>query len=308
MNNDNTPNEEFWFVDENFRILTGSEARDALKQTSDAPFLSENQEGIVKISPERWKIAQDFEYRSWMEKHREAKDDRNYKHMQDFENYQCLRGMTFRHAIEMGCGPFTNLRLIASVCNVQNVTLLDPLISSYLEHPSCFYTKEELQIAESPLSRSLSRSKLTRALRKIIRLIKPNLLGNFRLPIKQLIDKPIEEMPVSEKAYDLIVLINVIEHCYDIKQIFANILKIAAPGAILVFHDKYYYAEEVTQLVNGYYYEAGHPLMVDQKVLDQFLDDNFEAIYRKTLTKSNPTVKALPSYTGIFYIGKLKTA
>ena len=43
------------------------------------------------------------------------------------------------------------------------------------------------------------------------------------VPIGRLVASPIEEMPLDRK-YDLVVMENVIEHCYDAELVFANIL------------------------------------------------------------------------------------
>jgi SAM-dependent methyltransferase len=125
-----------------------------------------------------------------------------------------------------------------------------------------------------------------------------------KIPISTFLSTPIEEMPTNGK-YDLIVIINVIEHCYDINLVFDNIIKIASPNAILVFHDKYYDHQQVVQMVQGHYYESGHPLMVDRKVIDRFLV-NFEPLFRKIVRKKITHIPGFTDYDGLFFIGRIK--
>ena len=134
---------DYWFVDENWNILEGEAAKKELELTSDTEFLTEDN-GIILVSRERWKIAQQFEKVGWMEKRVGARSDRNIQHMADFDHYACLKGLSFRHAIELGCGPFTNLRLIGQVCQVKTCSLLDPLIESYLKLPNRSYDNQNL--------------------------------------------------------------------------------------------------------------------------------------------------------------------
>ena len=114
-----------------------------------------------------------------------------------------------------------------------------------------------------------------------------------------LIPTSIEEMPTDGK-YDLIIIINVIEHCYDINLVFDNILKISSPNTILVFHDKYFDNQQVRQHLQGHYYEAGHPLLVDRKVIDKFLL-NFEPLFQKVVVGDEKT--HIP-YDKLFFIGR----
>ncbi len=220
-------NDKYWYVDEDFNILVGEEAKRALKKNSDASYLSQDQ-GIVQIPRERWEKAQVFEQKCWMVQNTKSGDDRNWDHYYEFNGYQALQGLTFEHAIELGCGPFTNLRLILKACRVRKCTLLDPLIESYFVHPRCRYNRKWL-FTDNWLYGRLDRPRLLRGVRRVIRRVAPGLLYD-RHPVQEFISKPIEEMPISSR-YDLIVIINVLEHCYDIHRVLENILQIATPGA-----------------------------------------------------------------------------
>ena len=92
-------------------------------------------QGVISVNFQRWKEAQRYEWRTWLEKARDLVNDRNDYHQERFAGYSVLRGKTFKRGIELGCELFTNMRFILEHCSILNVFLLDPLIDSYLEHP-----------------------------------------------------------------------------------------------------------------------------------------------------------------------------
>lgn len=269
---------EYFYLDEHHNILTDDQARDALQKTNDSKYLSDGQ-GVVRVPKERWHVAQDFERRFWLEKSFSATEDRNSDHLQHFDGYRVLRGLHFDHAIELGCGPFTNLRLIASQCDVKQCTLLDPLIESYQDHPNHTYCARWLRTGATSLDHFLSANILLRAVRRGLRRLLPRSLEK-RVRVDRLLACPIEEMPLDTK-HDMIVIINVIEHCYDIQQVFENIRRISMPGAMLVFADRYYDHQLVADWITRTRYDAGHPLLVDRHVIDSFLDRNYEPLFRR---------------------------
>ncbi|HKV40727.1 MAG TPA: class I SAM-dependent methyltransferase [Blastocatellia bacterium] len=268
---------DYFYLDETHKILTGPEAREALSHQNDAQYLTDGQ-GVVRVPLSRWETAQQFERRYWMEMNPDAKEDRNEDHFQYFEGFSVLRGRQFDHAIELGCGPFTNLRLIAQVCSVKECTLLDPLVETYLTHPNRTYDQHLLHSETNPLYHALGKSKPLRAGRRVLRKLWPASL-KMTTKIGRLLPCAIEDMPV-DRTYDLIVIINVIEHCYDVQRVFENVRALAHPGTVLVFADRYYSHETVANWVQGKRYDAGHPLMVDQRVIDEFLDSACEVLYR----------------------------
>ncbi|MGN6370808.1 MAG: class I SAM-dependent methyltransferase [Phycisphaerae bacterium] len=262
---------EAWFVDEGVNILRGAAAEAAIRDRSDARHLVPGK-GIVRIPAERWKIAQTFERTGWMEKWRGTSDDRNLLHAEACNHYHALAGRRFEHAIELGCGPFTNIRVIADIADIAKTTLLDPLMASYLELPKCRYSRTEL--------RTHSASRV--------------------IPIAETMICPIEEMPVENRRYDLVVMMNVIEHCFDVQKIFEKILAITAPGAIFVFHDAIYDADKTASVVKGHYYEAGHPLMVAFPLLQAFMKDHFETLHYTEVPEPADQIEVCP-HVGLFY-------
>lgn len=295
--------EDYFFVDEKQNIYTGDEAKKKLESVSDAEFLSEK-EGIVKVSKERWLLAQDYEKHYWMVRQPLAADDRNKDHQGRFDNYNFLRGLKFKNAIELGCGPFTNLRLIGDLCKINECSLLDPLINSYFDHTNCTYKNRKNIIIPKKLYKYLAKSYPLRVVRKILNFVLPVSLFK-EIPIKEFMPKPIEEMDTSKK-YDLVVMLNVLEHCYDINLIFENIMKISNENTIFIFHDKFFDHKKVSNQIKNSMYEAGHPLLADKSVIENFLDKNFDPLYRKEEIIQHEVNGYDLSYGAIFFAGKIK--
>lgn len=120
------------FVTESVEVLTGDAAALKLAERRDDVALS--------CSEVRWQEAQRYERKTWMELHRGMNDDRNREHAGAFGHYLSLRRCGATSLVEVGCGPFTNARLILPVATkVTKVTLSDPLIEEYATHPHCQY-------------------------------------------------------------------------------------------------------------------------------------------------------------------------
>jgi SAM-dependent methyltransferase len=261
-----------YYVDEQVNIYTGEEAEKHLADNNDAHFVAAGK-GIVRVTVDRWKTAQAAETIHWMKLGLGSEDDRNFEHLVNFGGYESLRGRHFKNAIELGCGPFTNLRLIATRAAIDRASLLDPLIERYLDHPSRKYDRSGLRAERWVLPR------VTRpVVRKLRRLVSPHLLTST-VPVEQLFATPIETMPTTA-TYDLVVMVNVIEHCYDVEAMFAKLLAITVPGSTFVFHDKYYEHGDVVQSASRSY-DAAHPLRVDKSVIEGFLQKYFTPAFTR---------------------------
>lgn len=263
--------EGYLFIDDDVTIITAEEAERALARQNDSEFV-DPAAGIKRVPRDRWAMAQRAERTHWMVNGLGSGDDYNYSHATGFDNYSSLKGLTFERAIELGCGPFTNLRIIADVCAIVECDLLDPLIESYLDHPGRRYSATSLVV-----DRVRMNSALRSFLRRHRRLGLAHLTEKHAVPIGRLVATPIEEMPLGRK-YNLVVMENVIEHCYDVELVFANIVSVLEPGGYLVIQDRYYYSDQVEQRTRRLF-DAAHPLQVDRSLVDRFLAANFESVY-----------------------------
>jgi 2-polyprenyl-3-methyl-5-hydroxy-6-metoxy-1,4-benzoquinol methylase len=235
------------FVDKNINVSYGKQAEELIKNQNDDSYYNHEEKGVHKIDSERWEIAQQYERLTWMKNNLYARDDRNLEHLQRFENLISLSEYNdkIKNVIELGCGPFTNLRLYENLNYIENVTLVDPLINDYLNHPNCSYKN-----------------------------------GTLNGKKVELISEPIENITITKK-YDLVIIINVIEHCFDVEKIFEKIYSLLEPDGILVFSDVYF--KDVENLLKNIY-DAGHPLRLSEEKLNGFIQ-KFTKIYSKTFQK-----------------------
>lgn len=286
---------EATYVDENRRVTRGKDALELIKARKHDNV--DPEKGVTKVDDKRWQEAQRYERRTWMEGIA-AISDRNEDHEQRFDQYDALRGIHFGSAIELGCGPFTNLRKILSYSTIDDIHLLDPLSGDYLNHPFCRYKDRRLGgILKTSLIPWTKKGGLKHPLRFYKHKWDELKIGGLSGRPITLHQTGIEDFSPPQ-TYDLCVMINVIEHCKDIDQIFANILKMTRPGSYFVFADKAYYAKEEEEY-SSHNFDAGHPLRVDYSIIRDFIKENFEPIHDKEYNEQEPYRK----YTTNYFIG-----
>src|SRR5437867_9396894 len=169
----------------------------------------------VKVSHQAWQAAQAWERQHWIGAQRaRAKfaknyiwrilalfglvpryrgDDWNHWWRRQFRDYDFLPS-SVDNAIEVGCGPYTNLRLIRERCRPAHVVLSDPLIRTYVNFKLTF-------VAEM-----------------------------YREALCVLDDHPLEELPFADNYFDLSVMINVLDHVRDADQCMKNLIRVTRSG------------------------------------------------------------------------------
>ena len=232
------------FVSTDRQIVFGPEAEDLLHHHSDVKYLTKD--GVVEIDRERWEEAQSYEWGTWMsEGGVNACDDRNMEHCERFNGYEVLKGRRLPRVIELGCGPFTNARLVLpKLAHCADVTLLDPLVDSYLGHPNCTYVSGEL--CGVPVTTVASS------------------IEAFEVP----------------KPYDLLILVNVLEHCFSVPRCFDVITSALRPGGVLVFAESMLRPEDLPRLVENWY-DAGHPIRLSADYVATFLHGSFCTLFEE---------------------------
>ena len=183
-------------------------------------------DGVLSVSAERWAAAQRHEAACWLVRDRGATSDRDAEHAIRFDGYREIAGRGFRRAIELGCGPFTQTRCILS-CSVEvdSLTLVDPLLDRYAELPLCAYS-------------SLARG------RQLVRYASQ--LEGFALPAA---------------GFDLVISINVLEHCRDYVACLDSIRGLAAKGGRIVVAEVGIARENLDEVLLKTW-DAGHPIRV----------------------------------------------
>jgi SAM-dependent methyltransferase len=256
------------YIDENVKIKTDKAAEEALAKQSDAVFLEKD--GVMKITEERWKLAQKAEAKHWMELGKGANDDRNHQYAHSFNDYNSLSGRTFEHAVEFGCGPFTNLRLIGGLANIKSCTLIDPLAEQYLRHKNCQYKDGK------------------------------NLLSSGKKILANVLSIPGEKAP--DLKCDLVVCINVLEHCYDAGAFFEKLWNTCSSGGYFVFHDKVFTYDKAKKSVEDVY-DAAHPLRIGKEFTMNFLS-RFIPVHEFYQGVRNEMIDATQDY--VYFIGRKK--
>lgn len=207
-----------------------------LQATNDSRYVTPR--GILTIDTARWQQAQQYERATWLTYNLETTTDRNETHQDGFGGYAVLPD-DLGDYVELGCGPFTNTRLIVPERSITSLTLLDPLALDYRrEHPHCAYRDGTL--AGHPVT---------------------------------VVTSAIETWQTNQH-FDVVVMTNVLPHCFDAAAVFATIRRILKPGGWLVFH------EAPRAIAPLDIYDVGHPLIVTAAVLDEFLG-LFEPVYQQ---------------------------
>jgi hypothetical protein len=254
---------QYIFIDERIRVLRGESARMALEHTNDARFYEPGY-GIPKVTEERWQLAQRAEMAHWFGRNRVAADDGNFLQFDGFDSFDVLSGSRVLHAAELGCGPFTNLRLVGRVAHLASCTLIDPGIQRYVHHPNRYYDAQYLYVP--PAVTWIP--KLWRRAPHLLRALCRHL--GWTVPVRSLVNAGGETFRIGEPC-DLLVVINVLEHCRDARALIENVLSALGPRALVIIGDVFFNDEAVLDATSRCY-DAAHPLRVTERVLNPVLD------------------------------------
>jgi len=270
-----------FFISKDREKIFGQTALDMIKKCNDSKYYN-SEKGIISVDKSRWLDAQEAEKNVWLRDFKKLKQDHNKLRKENFDNYDFLKGLKFNNVIEFGCGPFTNIRYILKIAQAKNIHLLDPLLKDYLEKSNCTYKSGKLVLGDNNFFNSFFGGKRS---------------VNFH-PCS------IEEFDYNGK-FDLIVMINVIEHCYDFNKIMNKVLELSEKGTYFVFQDRFLNIDEISkEFLNKY--DAAHPLRVRKELLLNFLDENFITSLSKVKYYSCSRGKRDLSYYDFYYIGYRK--
>lgn len=177
-------------------VRCGQEALEALAKTNDACYAKSGNE-VLMVPEERWRAAQHFEKTTWMDICPHAQSDRNEEHKANFNGYDTLPN-DLGHILEIGCGPFTQMRTICMAGHrAKSITLLDPLLDTYLKHPNCTYK---------------------------------NTIATF-------LSMRAEELDDALR-FDTVICINVLEHVQDAAAVLNKLFNALNPDGWLVFQER----------------------------------------------------------------------
>ncbi|MGA7103931.1 MAG: methyltransferase domain-containing protein [Candidatus Deferrimicrobiaceae bacterium] len=172
-----------------------------------------------------------------------AKDDFNHwwEKQLDFYNYLPKEISNY---IELGCGPYTNTRLILKERKAKHIILSDPLIRNYIRYRRTW----------------LARQYKTGAI-----CIDPN---------------PAENCLYADGTFDVVVMINVLDHVMDVDQCLSNAIRIARKGGFFIF------GQDLTdeEGLRRFPYDVGHPIRLNLEEIEPYLT-GFQPVLRKVLSR-----------------------
>ena len=221
-----------------------------------------------RVSHERWQEAQRWEEGHWVMTQRlRARYGKNYiwrvlslfglvpKYRgndwngwwkEKLNNYDFLPAQV-ENALEVGCGPYSNMRLIMEKCRPKHLFLSDPLIRTYVNFKLTF-------VADL-----------------------------YRKGFCTLDDHPLEELPFASDYFDLVVMINVLDHVRDAHQCMENLIRVTKRGGIFVIGQDLTNEEDMKVLVHDGG-AAGHPIKLNAEWFAPYLT-RAKALHHRVLSR-----------------------
>lgn len=217
---------------------------------------------VTKVSKERWLKAQEFELTVWQRrnsrynvlismlmrgfgfKNIKVGDDWNSWWYEQFDSYKIIPNR-LGNAIELGCGPYTNIRLIWKNRTIDHVVCSDPLASHYIGFKRCWLASEYAR-------RTIS-----------------------------LDTHPAEECPFANDYFDLVIMTNVLDHVQDALACLNTAIRITKPTGYLVIGQDLSDEADVTTILE----DVGHPILLHHEDIDKHLLGIFEPKLYKILRR-----------------------
>lgn len=251
---------------------------------------------ILEVSEKLWSEAQEFERNLWVKSNQRnsylkvlakfvkaAKrprmlfnyirycdfycgDDWNYWWMEQFENYKVL-SKYFEKGLEIGCGPYTNIRLVSRRCKIKEIYCCDPLIDVYKSFNLTW------------LSSQVSRGKIS--------------ISN---------DKG-EDLKFNDNYFDLVICINVLDHVQNAENVLKEMVRVSKRGGVIVLGQELSDEDDLSnRIVRD---DIGHPIKIHHTTLDTILNEVCEFHLKKILPREkgrNP----IAHYGTYIFIGQKK--
>jgi len=223
---------------------------------SDAKYIQNDK--IIQVDHKRWLLAQQYEEKTWRENF-QLNDDWNFWWKSHFEDYslveEVLRDQKNIEIIEVGCGPFTNVRLIESVLaysDIKRIVLSDPLLETYKAIP-CYIS--------SLFGKNLS---------------------TYAFEQEQL-----ESLHHKDESFDLLICINVLDHVEDVSKCFSEMKRVLRKDGLIVFGNDLTDWMKRNNPHPEKAYDQGRVMRINEEYVDEVFS-SFELFMRKIVESRNP--------------------
>jgi SAM-dependent methyltransferase len=208
-----------------------------------------------------WRVLSTF---GLVPKHRG--DDWNTWWANQYDGYSFLP-KSVGNAIEVGCGPYTNVRLMQDKCEMKHLVLSDPLIRTYVTFKLTF-VREMYDKAACVLD-----------------------------------DHPLEELPFKDANFDLAVMINVLDHVRDATACMENLYRVMKPGGIIIFGQDLCREEDSAALLDDPGL-VGHPIKLHEEWFTPWIE-RCDPIIHKVLPREAGRDDA-KHYATLIFAGRIK--
>jgi SAM-dependent methyltransferase len=241
-------------------------------------------ESVRSVSTERWREAQQWELALWREGQRKRGwkrivwpvvapvlravgwrrargDDWNLWWKDRFDGYRFLPS-SLGDCIELGCGPYTNMRLILEGRQASRIVCSDPLARSYINFHGRW-------LAEAYAA------------------------GRVEID-----DHPIEEVPFAPGSFDVVVMINVLDHVRDADLCMRNAIGLVRPGGHFLLGQDLSDEQDLARHPD----DVGHPIRLRREDLEPYLQP-LTTVLRKDVSREEGRDPRL-HYATLVYAGR----
>jgi len=234
-----------------------------------------HQAGVMAVSENRWRLAQQAESMLWRQVGVNSKGDRVAEHNRDFHEYREVApdGANLGTLMEIGAGPWTqSLWMLRQ----RNFTLDQYII---LDPSALLYASEVLTT--------------------VFRNGKMKVGGRTYRPV--IIQAPAEEMDFIQGTIDVVMMVNVLEHVLNAPRILRNVYNMLKPGGMLIFNDRWWDKEGPRDDMD--LDTLFHPIRIKKRLIEQFLV-GFNRIYEIRDNASYAFTIRNRNYQGTYFIGR----
>lgn len=240
---------------------------------------SNSRGSVLSVDEQKWLAAQEFERKCWIINNQKnsylrivakfvrafkqspryffqllkfydfySGDDWNFWWKDEFDDYKLLPSHIHK-ALEIGCGPYTNLRLISKLKKIDEMHCLDPLMDLYLSFKLNW------------LSEMAKKKKI------------------FTYAAKG------EELKFPDNTFDLVICNNVLDHIQDTNACLSEIHRVLKPGGYFVFGQDLSNEEDIAKQRREDEGFVGHPIKLHEEVLDPLLQNLYKVEMRRVLPR-----------------------